>query len=76
MNMKLNSENQLLASQGAGSSDSNPFGNESSLRLKQMEKIQYSCQIQKEASTTLDIPFGADQFSDFKESLRMRTQSE
>ena len=75
MNMKLNSKPfaQSIEIQNIDSGTSTGLGNESTLRLKQMEKLQHSCQIKKEDATKLDIPFGADQFSDFKESLRMRT---
>ena len=63
MNMKLNSK-PLAQSSEIQNNDSGtcsgPFGNESTLRLKQMEKLQHSCQIKKEDATSLDIPFGAD----------------
>ena len=43
--MKLNSGNELLATSQELTNDDHQFGNESTLRLRQMEKLQNSCNL-------------------------------
>ena len=57
--MKLNSKPfaQSIEIQNIDSGTCTGLGNESTLRLKQMEKLQHSCQIKKEDATKNPEPF-------------------